>query len=148
MKDAKEARQIGADVTLIKSKFFHGVRGGPKQGGVSGTLIFAHKGAQVLWHRKGEKKVVSGELAVDLFFEPLSSLMLLASRAMAIATGAIELMGLSAAFALVVGNATDFSATGGDSIDSFAVCFRHAVGVAFEILRGEGAKDLIDGGHG
>ena len=65
---AKEARQIGADVTLIKSKFFDGLRGGLKQGGVSGTLVFAHKGAQVLWHREGEKEMVRGELAVDLFF--------------------------------------------------------------------------------
>ena len=65
---AKEARQIGADVTLIKSKFFDGLRGGLKQGGVSSALVFAHKGAQVLWHREGEKEMVSGELAVDLFF--------------------------------------------------------------------------------
>jgi len=67
VKHAKEARQIGADVMLIESKFFHSVGRGLKQGGVSHALIFAHKGAQVLWHREGEKEVVRGELAVDLF---------------------------------------------------------------------------------
>ena len=41
------------------------------------------------------------ELALKLFFEPLLSLMVLASGAMAIATGAIERVGLPAAFALV-----------------------------------------------
>lgn len=92
--------------------------------------------------------MVSGELALDLFLKPLLSLMALASWAMAIATGAIELMGPTAAFALVEGQAAGFGTAGCDGIDGFEVCFRHAVGVAFEVLRAEGAKDLIEGGHG
>jgi hypothetical protein len=28
------------------------------------------------------------------------------------------------------------------------VCFRHDLGIAFQVLRAEGSKDLIDGGHG
>jgi len=42
-------------------------------------------------------------LALDLFFEPLASFMVLASGTVAIATGSIELVGLSAFFALVEG---------------------------------------------
>ena len=148
VKHSKETRQISTEVMLIGGKFFHGLRGGLEQGRVSHALVFAHKRAQALWHCEGEKEMVRGELTVDLFLQPLSSFMVLASRAMTIATGAIELMGLVAFFALVKGNATEFSATGGDRIDGFAVCFRHPVGVAFKVLRAEGAKDLIDGGHG
>ena len=92
--------------------------------------------------------MVTWELALDLFFEPLLSLMVLASGTVAIATGAIELVGLSAAFALVERQAAGFGTTADDGIDDFAVSFRHRVGVALEVLRAEGAKDFIDGGHG
>lgn len=148
MKHSKEARQISTDVMVIGGKFFNGVRGGLKQGRVSGTLVFSDKATQVRWHRKGEKEMVRGELTLDLFLKPLLSLMLLASRAMAIATGAIELVGDAARFALVERNAAHFGAAGDDGIDGFEVCFRHGLGVAFEVLRAEGAEDLIEGGHG
>src|SRR4029453_19334206 len=68
VKHSKEARQISTEVMLIGGKFFDGLRRGLKQGRVSGALVFAHQGAQVLRHREGEKEMVSGELAVDLFF--------------------------------------------------------------------------------
>ena len=73
--------------------------------------------------------------------------MLLASRAVAIAAGAIELVGLSARFTLIEGQAAGFGAAGSDRIDGFEVGFRHQVGIAFEVLGAEGCKDLIDGGH-
>jgi len=72
----------------------------------------------------------------------------IASGAMAIATGAIELMGPPAVLTLVAGQAAGFGAAGHQRSDDFEVCFRHALGVAVEVLRGEGAKDFIDGGHG
>ena len=68
MKDAKETRQVGADVMWIGGEFFNRFRGGLKQCRVSGALVFAHQGAQVFRHREGEKEMVRGELAVDLFF--------------------------------------------------------------------------------
>lgn len=148
MQDAKEARQICADVMFIEGKFFDGLGGGLEQSRVSHALVFSDEAAQFFWDREGEQEMVSGELALELFLKPLSSLMVLASRAMAIATGAIEFMGPTAGFALVEGQAAGFGTAADDGIDDLAVCFRHAVGVAFEVLGGEGAKDLIDGGHG
>jgi hypothetical protein len=133
---------------LIEGEFFHGVGRGFEQGRVSHALVLSDEATQVLWHREGEKEMVRGELTVDLFFEPLSSLMVLASRAMAIAAGAIELMGPAAGFALVAGQAAGFGATDNQRINGFEMCFRHPVGVAFEVLGGESAKDFIDGGHG
>lgn len=147
VKDTEEPWEISPDVMLIGGKFFDRLRGGLKQCRVSDALVFADKTTQVLWHREGEKEMMSGELAVDLFFQPLSGLMLLASGAVPIATGAIEFMGPAARFALIKGQAAGFGATGSESIDGFAVCFRHQVGVALEVLRAEGAKDFIDGGH-
>ena len=101
VQDAKEARQICADVALIESKFFDGVRGGLEQGGVSHALVLSHEVAQRFWDRKRNEEMVAGELAVDLFLQPLTGLMVLASRAVAIATGAIDLVGGVAFFALV-----------------------------------------------
>ncbi len=68
---------------------------------------------------------MTGELPLDLFFQPLPGLMVLTRRAMAISTGAIEWMELAAFFALVKGNAVDVGATADDGIHDFAVCFRH-----------------------
>jgi len=148
VKHSKEARQISTDVMVIGGKFFDGVRGGLKQGGVSHTLVLSDEVAQWFWNRKGNEEMGTGELAVDLFLQPLSSLMVLASRAMAISTGAVELVGDAARFALVERNAAHFGAAGDDGIDGFEVCFGHSIGVALEVLRAEGCKDLIDGGHG
>ena len=78
VKDTEETRQIGAEVMLIGGKFFDGVGRGFEQGRVSHALVFADEGAQLFWDREGEKEMVRGELTVDLFFEPLLSLMLLA----------------------------------------------------------------------
>ena len=148
VKHTEEAGNICADEVLIEGEFFDGVRGGLEQGGVSHALVLSDEGAQFFWHRKRNEEMMAGELALELFLKPLLSLMVLASRAMAIATGAIELVGLVAFFALVVGNATEFSATGGDRINGFAVCFGHQVGVTLEVLGAEGCKDFTDGGHG
>ena len=88
------------------------------------------------------------ELPFHLFFEPLPGLMVLTGRAMAISTGAKDPMELAAAFALIKGETTEFGATGDDSINDLAVCFRHEMGVALQVLGAEGLEDLIDCGHG
>ena len=105
VKDTKEARQIGAYVMLIEGEFSHRFGRGFKQSRVSGALVFAHKATESFWHREGKEEMMGWELALKLFIEPLLSLMVLASGAMAIATGAIELVGLTAIFALVEGQA-------------------------------------------
>ena len=148
MQDTEEAGDICTDVILIEGQFFDGVRGCLEQSGVSHALVLPHEVAQRFWDRKGNQEMVAGELAPDLFFKPLLSLMVLASWAMAIAAGAIELVGLGAGFALVKCNAAGFGTTGHDGIDDFAVCSRHAVGVTLEVLGSEGCKDFMDGGHG
>ena len=91
---------------------------------------------------------MTGELALDLFFQPLAGFMVLTSGAMAISTGAIDPMELATFFALVEGEAAGFGAAADDGLDDFAVYFRHDLGVALEVLGAKGSEDLIDGGHG
>ena len=148
MKDSEESREISADVMFIQGEFFDGLRGGLEQGRVSHPLIFTDEAAQFLRDGKGEQEMVTGELTLDLLFEPLPSLMVLTSGAMAISTGAIDPMELATLLALIKGDTTSLGATANDGIDDFAVCFRHEMGVAFQVLRAEGPEDLIDCGHG
>jgi hypothetical protein len=51
-------------------------------------------------------------------------------------------MELAAFFALVKGEAAGFGATVDDGIDDFAVCFRHDLGVALEVLGAEGERKI------
>lgn len=67
---------------------------------------------------------------------------------LAIATGAIDLVGFGAAVALVKCHSAGFGTTGHDGIDDFAVSFGHRRGVTLEVLGSEGCKDFMDGGHG
>ena len=46
VKHSKETRQISTEVMWIGGKFFNLFRGGFKQGGVSGALVFADEGTQ------------------------------------------------------------------------------------------------------
>ena len=147
VQNAEEAGNIGPDVILIEGEFFDGLRGSLEQSGVSHALVLPHEVAQRFWDRKGNEEMVAGELALELFFKPLLSLVVLASWAMAIATRAIELVGLGASFAPVECNSAGFGTTAHDGIDGFEVCCRHAVGVALEVLGAEGCKDFMDGVH-
>jgi hypothetical protein len=148
VQDSEEPREIAADVVFIPGEFLDGLGGGLEQGRVSYSLVFANEAAQFLWDRKGKQEMVTGELVLELFFQPLSGLMVLTSGAMAIPTGAIDSMELATFFALVKYETAEFGTAADDGIDDFAVCFRHDIGVAFEVLGAKGSEDFIDGGHG
>jgi hypothetical protein len=148
VEDTEESGEITADVFFIQGEFFDGLGGGLEQGRVSDPLVFANEAAQFFRDRKGKQEVMTGKLPLDLFFQPLSGLMVLTSGAMAISTGAIDPMELATFFALVDCEAADFGVTADDGIDDFAVYFRHDLGVAFEVLGAKGSEDLIDCGHG
>jgi hypothetical protein len=148
VEDAEESREITADVVFVEGEFFDGLGGGLEQGRVSHPLVFANEATQIFRDGKGEQEMMTGELAFDLFFQPLAGFMVLTRRAMAISTGAIDPMELATLFTLVEGNAVELGATANDGINDFAVYRRHDVGVAFEVLGGEGSEDLIDCGHG
>ena len=147
MQDAEEAGEIGADVLLIEGEFFDGIGGRLEQSAVTGALVLPHEGAQLLWDGKGDQEVMTRELALELFFEPLLGFVVLASGAVAITAGAKELLRLSAALTLVECGTARLRTTGDDGIDDFLVSLGHRGGVTLEILGCEGSKDFMDGGH-
>jgi hypothetical protein len=121
VKDPEESWKISTDVILIQGEFFDSLGGGLEQGRVSDPLVLSDEAAQILRDRKGEQEMVTGELPFDLFFEPLSGLMILTGGAMAIATGAIDPMELATFFALIDSHSIGLRAAGDDGIDDFAV---------------------------
>jgi len=78
--------------------------------------------------------MVTGDLPFDLFVQPLSGLMVLTSGAVAISTGAIDPMELATTFALIKGDAAELGATADAGMDDFAVCSRHEMEMAFQVL--------------
>ena len=147
VQDAEEAGEIGADVLSIQGEFFDGVRRRLEQRGVSHALVLSHEGAQFFWDRKGNQEMMSWELALDLFLQPLLGFMVLTGGAMTIATGAVELAWLGAVVALVERRPAGLRTTGHEGIDDFAVRLGHLGGVTSEVLGCEGGKDFMDGGH-
>ena len=144
---AEEAWEIGTEVFSIEGKFFDRIRRRLEQSGVTGALVLAHEGAQLLWDGKGDQEVMTRELALELFFEPLLGFVVLASGAVAIAAGAKELARLSAALTLVERDTARLRTTRREGIDDVAVSLGYGASVTLEILGCEGGEDFMNGGH-
>jgi hypothetical protein len=82
VEDAKESWEITADVVFVEGELFDGLGGSLEQGRVSHPLVFANEATQIFRDGKGEQEMMTGELAFDLFFQPLASFMVLTRRAM------------------------------------------------------------------
>ncbi len=143
----KKPGEIGADVLWIEGECFDGLRRCLEQGGVSHALVLAHERTQLFWDGKRDQEVVTRQLALDLFSQPLLGLIVLAGGTVAIAAGAKELARLSAALALVERHPAGLGTTRRDGIDDFAVSLGHGASVTLEILGCEGGEDFMDGGH-
>jgi hypothetical protein len=133
---------------FIQGKFLHSFGGGFEQGRVCCPLVVTDESAQILRDGEGEQEMVTGELPFHLFHQPLPGLMMLTSGAMTVPAGAIDPMELATLLALIKGETTGFGTTANDGVDDFAVCFRHDLGIALQVLGAEGSEDLIDCGHG
>ena len=143
----EEARQIATNVLGICGEFLDSSGGSLEQSRVTGALVLAHERAQRFGECKGNQEVVPRELALDLFFKPLLSFVVLAGGAVAIAAGNKELLRLGAALALVKRDTASLGATGHDGVDDFAMDLRHGRGITLEILGAKGGEDFTDGGH-
>jgi hypothetical protein len=89
-----------------------------------------------------EAGMMAGQLAAHPALEPLSGFVMLAGRAVAIATRLIGDVALSALLALKVGKARLLSAALHDGIDDFAVLARHLIPEVLDVLGTEGAEGL------
>jgi hypothetical protein len=147
VKHTEETRKISTDVLGIEGEFFDRIRGGLEQSGVTDALVLPHEVAQWLWDGKGDQEMMTRELALDLFLQPVLGFIVLAGGAVAIATGAKELLRLGAIVALIERHPAGLGTTGDEGIDDFAVSLGHLGGVTLEVLGSEGCKDFMDGGH-
>jgi hypothetical protein len=147
MQDAEEAWEVTTDVLWICGEFFDGIGRSLEQSRVTDALVLTHEGAQLLWDGKRDQEVMTRELALELFSQPLLGFVVLAGGAVAIAAGAKELAALSAALALVERDPTGFRTTGDNGVDDFAVSLGHLGGVTLEVLGAKGSEDFMDGGH-
>ena len=147
VQDAEEAWEIGTEVFSIKGKFFDRIRRRLEQSGVTGALVLAHERTQLFWDGKRDEEVVTRQLALDLFSQPLLGLIVLAGGTVAIAAGAKELARLSAALTLVERDTAGLRTTGREGIDDVAVSLGYGASVTLEILGCEGGEDFMDGGH-
>ncbi len=66
VEDAKEAREITADVVFVEGEFFDGLGGCLEEARVSHPLVFANEATQIFRDGKGEEEMMTGELALDL----------------------------------------------------------------------------------
>ena len=105
VEDSKEAWKIASDMSVIFGEFSDGLRRGSEHGGVGQALVGTDNGAYFLRNGKGEHKVMSGQVAFHLSFQPLPCLMMLTGGAVAISTGFIDDMRLCTVLTLIDGNA-------------------------------------------
>src|SRR3990172_7440853 len=109
--------------------------------------LAAHEPANLLRQGKRDHEVMPRHPAVKLLFEPLPHLMVLTSRAMAVAAGAVDRMPFPAGFALEEGRSACGSAAVDDRGYRFFVFIRHGVAEARQILRRMGAENSVDRIH-
>jgi hypothetical protein len=85
MEDAKEAWQIAADVVIIGCEFFDRVGRSLKEGSIAYPLMAANEPAEIFRDSEGDHEVMTRELFLNLFHEPLMGLVMLAVGTMSVA---------------------------------------------------------------
>ena len=145
---AEEARQIAADVLGVLGQFLHGLRRSGEQGGITGTLVAAEKGSNLLRDSESSHEVIAGQLALELPLQPLSCFMVLALGTVAIAARAMQGVVFAALFALIDERTVLFRATVDDGVDHLCMLSGHGFTVTIEVLWAELAEDLVNYSHG
>jgi len=117
VKDAPEAWEIGSDVPGIGSQGGHGLGRGCEHGTVSGALVAADEGVELLWSGEGDQEVGPWHLPLHLIMEPLMGLVVLAGGAVAVSAGAEVEVGLPTTLTLIEGGSQGLGSTVDDGAD-------------------------------
>ena len=148
MQHTEEARRIAANEPRVGRQSLDRRRGGGEQSAIADSLMGAQKRPQRFRHGEGQHEVMPRKEPLQLFFQPLAALVILAPRAVAIAAAAMHQMPSVAVLAEVDHRAVHVGATAEDGIDHLAVFGEHRIPEAPQVLRSKGAKDLADATHG
>ncbi len=81
----------------------------------------ANKAPDLLWPSEGDHKVMAGQLSIHLFLQPLPGFLMLAVRAMPVATRTVDDMRLSAFSTSVDGCTVMIRTAVDDRVNDFAV---------------------------
>ena len=132
---------------FVLLKFYDPAVGNSHLKHVGGALVGSEKCAQLLWYGKRDQEVMSGQLPIKLFIEPLSGVMALADIAMTVAAGAEAHVHLAAS-ATVANHQAGISAPAFDNgANGLDVVFRHAIPVLMKILGRILRKNLLHIDH-
>jgi len=114
---------------------------------IAGTLVSAQRHPQRLGHRDGHQEVMHRQQPLGLLFEPGGGLLVLASRAVPVATRSSHPMPMPAGIALVDDSAQLAGPATGDRREHFLMDSRHPLAELFHVSRTVGAQCLLDTGH-
>ena len=101
MQDAGETWKVRTDEPLVFGKPFESERRGVEQGLVGDTLVRADEGPQGVRDGEGDEEVWPGEQFVQVALKPLLGLMVLTLWTVSVATGMIDAVFFSTAWALI-----------------------------------------------
>ena len=105
------------------------------------------KPPELLGYGKGDHEVMSGELSLHLFYQPLMGFMVLAVGTMPVPAGSIHDVVLTAFFTLIDHYSAVLGTAVNDGVDDFSVFKRHGLTEGVDILSGICLEDLVNG-HG
>jgi hypothetical protein len=147
VQDTEKPSNVPSDVLGVSSQGLDRSRRGLEQRPVADLLMPTQEGAQWLGHREGEQEVLAGHLARPLPLQPLLALALLATRAVAVAAGAMDDVPLPAPVADVEGRTRRLGMAGCDRRDDLLVGRGHGRTEAVEVGRPVRAKEVLEESH-
>ena len=147
MKHSEEAGKIAADMPFIAGQLLDGRGRRIEKSGISHPLVAADEAAYALRNREGDQEVMAGKQLIQVGFQPLAGLVVLACGTVTVAAGAINSVEKTALLTPVMGGTRLSGAASGDGIDDFYVLPGHVIAKALDVFVAEGAEDLIYGFH-
>ena len=143
-----EDAERAADPRAIGGERVDGGRGFAEEHGVDHGLVGTREGTEFARQRKGQSGVVAGEQARAEALEPVLRPILLARRAMPVATRVIRVLERAAVVTAMERAAHRRGATAGDVGHRATVRRQHPPRVRLHIRGARGANDVREGQHG
>lgn len=147
VQDPEEAGLVSADELRVVGERFDGPGGRREQGVVAEALMAAEEGPEGLGDGKGEHKRGSGQLPLDLFFEPLLGVVVLAAGTVAVAATAKLGVRMTALRTVIDDRALGLGATCDHRRDHLAMLGGHCIPITVEIIWAIGAEKRIENAH-
>jgi hypothetical protein len=147
MQDTRDTREVCPEETRVLGEPFAGFRRGVEHSVGPAALLRAEKGTPGVRDGEGEEKGRSGELFLQVGLEPLRGCMLLPLGTVAVATGMMDAVLASTAWALIEAVAIMAALALWDGAEDLSVCGRKGR-ITLQVFGRKGGADGAEGGHG